>query len=333
MRNEVLRIGITAGDPAGIGPEVALRAINALHDPAIIPLLIGREALVKKNHPDIFVDYETAGIPGVPLGEGKKYIHDIHLDLPVPAPGSGSRETGREALACIDAGIDLWKAGEIDALVTGPVSKGLIEKSGVRFTGHTEYIAGRTGGDKPYMMMFSPRYRVILATTHVPVAEIPAHIDARRIVEVLRVGFDSIRKIDGGDVTLAVAGLDPHCGDDGAIGTFDRDVTAPAIEAARREGIPVEGPFAADTLFLPGTWERYALIVAHYHDQGLIPFKMLAFDEGVNVTLGLPIVRTSVDHGTAFDIAGKNLARWSSMTEAIHLARRLASPGNRRVER
>lgn len=326
MRNEVLRIGITAGDPAGIGPEVALKAINALHDPAIIPLLIGREAVVKKNHPDIFVDYQAAGMPGGTLEEGNKYIHDIHLDLAVPAPGRGSGETGREALACIDAGIDLWKAGAIDALVTGPVSKGLIEKCGVRFTGHTEYIAGRTGGAEPYMMMYSPRYRVILATTHVPVAEIPAHINAQRILEVLRVGYHSIRRIDGDGVTMAVAGLDPHCGDDGAIGIFDRDVTAPAIEAARREGMAVEGPFAADTLFLPGNWERYALVVAHYHDQGLIPFKMLAFDEGVNVTLGLPIVRTSVDHGTAFDIAGKNIARWRSMTEAILLARRLASP-------
>ena len=325
MQSEVLRIGITAGDPAGIGPEVALKAINALHEPTIIPVLIGREAVVKKNHPDLFTGYDAAGLPGAELLGGKKYLYDLSLDLPLPSPGKGSPETGREALACIDAGLDLWKAGAIDALVTGPVSKGLIERCGVPFTGHTEYIAGRTGGSAPWMMMFSPRYRVILVTTHLPVSEVTSRIDAGRIVEVLRAGYDSIRRIDGGEPPLAVAGLDPHCGDDGAIGTFDRDVTAPAVEAARREGIPVEGPFAADTLFLPGTWERYGLLVAHYHDQGLIPFKMLAFDEGVNVTLGLPIVRTSVDHGTAFDIAGRNAARWSSMTEAIRLARRLAS--------
>ncbi len=331
MRNEALKIGITAGDPSGIGPEVAMKAINALNDPAIIPVLIGREAALKKNHPDLFIDYEPAcaitpvGGAGVSLKRGKKYFHDVALDLPVPSPGKGSRETGIEALACIDAGLDLWKAGEIDALVTGPVHKGFIERSGVRFTGHTEYIAGKTGGAEPYMMMFAPRYRVILASTHVPVATIPARVDGQRILDVIRIGYDSIRRIDGADVTIAVAGLDPHCGDDGAIGTFDRDVTTGAVEAARREGIPVEGPFAADTLFLPGTWERYSLLVAHYHDQGLIPFKVLAFDEGVNVTLGLPIVRTSVDHGTAYDIAGKNVARWSSMVEAIRLALRLAS--------
>lgn len=321
MGKRVLNVGITAGDPAGIGPEVALKAINALSNESIIPVLIGRKPVLEKNHPDLFAGYEIFDTRSRPVS-GKKYLYDVPLDLPVPAPGAGSGDTGREALVCIDAAIDLWKSGVIGAIVTGPVSKGLIEKSGVPFTGHTEYIAARTGGS-PLMMMFSEKYRVLLVTTHIPVSEIIRHVDCERILDVIRAGHEAMRKIDGGSVRLAITGLDPHCGDDGAIGGFDREVTARAVDDARAAGVPVEGPFAADTLFIPSNWQRYNLVIAHYHDQGLIPFKMLAFDRGVNVTLGLPLVRTSVDHGTAFDIAGKNRAGWNSMTEAILLAERL----------
>lgn len=332
MGRRALNLGITAGDPAGIGPEVALKAINALNDDSIIPVLIGRKSVLEKNHPDLFFDYAVAGrgallIEG-PLSPGNKYLYDIALDLPVPVPGSGSADTGREALACIDAAIGLWKTGAIDAVVTGPVSKALIGKSGVHFTGHTEYIAGKTGG-KPLMMMFSEKYRVLLASTHVPVSDIMRYVNRDRLLNVIRSGYDAIRSIDGDPVKLAIAGLDPHCGDDGAIGGFDRDVTAGAVAEARAGGVPIEGPFAADTLFIPSRWERYNLVIVHYHDQGLIPFKMLAFDRGVNVTLGLPLVRTSVDHGTAFDIAGKNIAGWSSMTEAMLLAKRLSDSKKR----
>ncbi len=321
MQREVLKIGITAGDPAGIGPEVALKAVNALNDNEIIPIIIGRRAAFQKNYPGLFKDYAAANhSPSVQ--PGKKYLYDVDISLPAPVPGAGSPETGRESLACVDAALELWRSGSIDAVVTGPVSKGHIEKSGVPFTGHTEYIAAKTGGD-PFMMMFSEKYRVILVTTHVPVSDIIRSINHERLLKVIGAGYESIRLIDGEEMKLAIAGLDPHCGDDGAIGTFDRDVTRIAVAAARGKGIPIEGPFAADTLFIPETWERYNLLIAHYHDQGLVPFKMLAFDSGVNVTLGLPIVRTSVDHGTAYDIAGKNIARWRSMTEAIRLAKLL----------
>jgi 4-hydroxythreonine-4-phosphate dehydrogenase len=173
------------------------------------------------------------------------------------------------------------------------------------------------------MMMFSLKYRVLLATTHIPVTRVTESITLEGLLNVIRVGYRSIRSIDGNVAKIAVAGLDPHCGDDGAIGVFDRDITRRAVQRAAGEGIPVFGPFAADTLFIPDTWERYNLVIAQYHDQGLIPFKMLAFNDGVNVTLGLSMIRTSVDHGTAFDIAGKNESRFTSMTEAIKLAKRL----------
>jgi len=302
---------------------VALKAINALNDKSIIPIVIGRATVFEELYPDLFSGYEISSRSHAAHAPGKKYLHDVPLGLPVPKPGAGTADTGKEALACIDAAIELWRTGMIDAVVTAPVSKSLIEKTGIHFTGHTEYMAEKIGETTPLMMMFSEKYRVLLASTHVPVSGIPAELGLERLLHVIRTGYDSIRSIDGGTVKLAIAGLDPHCGDDGAIGTFDRDITARAVSLAREKGIPIDGPFAADTLFIPAAWERYNLVIAHYHDQGLIPFKMLAFDEGVNVTLGLSMVRTSVDHGTAFDIAGKNIALWSSMTEAIMLAKRL----------
>lgn len=328
MQKEVLKIGITAGDPAGVGPEVALKAIDALHDNEIVPIIIGRRSAFQKNYPGLLRDYESANDRQA-AQSGKKYLYDVPGSSPAPVPGAGSPETGRESLACIDVALELWRSGGIDAVVTGPVSKSFIEKSGVSFSGHTEYIAAKIGGGDPFMMMFSEKYRVLLASTHVPVSDIMSHISHERLLSVMRAGYDSIRMIDVGEVRIAIAGLDPHCGDDGAIGTFDRDVTHRAVADARGRGIPIEGPFAADTLFIPGTWGRYNLVIAHYHDQGLIPFKLLAFDTGVNVTLGLPIVRTSVDHGPAFDIAGKNIASSSSMTEAIRLAKLLVKKRQR----
>jgi 4-hydroxythreonine-4-phosphate dehydrogenase len=326
LRKRVLKIGITAGDPAGIGPEVSLKAINSIHDEDIIPVLFCRKPLLEALYQDIFTGYNSVDLNSADpssLQKGKKYVYDIPVDLPVPVPGMGSAGTGSEALIYIDRAIDQWKKGAIDAVVTGPVSKGFIEKSGVPFIGHTEYIADKIGGTAPLMMMFSSKYRVLLATTHIPISRVTLSISQERLLEVIRVGYASICQIDGSGANMAITGLDPHCGDDGAIAAFDRDVTSRAVIRASDEGIPIDGPYAADTLFIPATWERYNLVIAHYHDQGLIPFKMLAFNDGVNVTLGLSMVRTSVDHGTAFDIAGKNIAGFSSMVEAIRLAKKL----------
>jgi len=329
LRKKVLKIGITAGDPAGIGPEVSLKAINSIRDSAIIPVLFCRKSILENLYSDIFSAYEiidskSAGAEDLAhLQTGKKYVYDIPLDLPLPVPGSGSAATGSESRSYIDRALDLWRSGAIDAVVTAPVSKSYIEKSGIAFTGHTEYIAERIGERDPYMMMYSRKYRVLLATMHLPVSRIRESISEDRLLNVMRSGYGCIRSIDGEEVSLAIAGLDPHCGDDGAIGSFDREVTLRAVAAARREGIPISGPFSADTLFIPSTWKRYNLVIAQYHDQGLIPFKMLAFNDGVNVTLGLSLVRTSADHGTAYDIAGRNVSRFTSMAEAIKLAKRL----------
>jgi 4-hydroxythreonine-4-phosphate dehydrogenase len=317
-----LRIGITTGDPAGIGPEVAMKAIREIDNQDIIPVLIGRSAIYQAAYPADFSTYQIINDAYNPdtLKSGERYFFDVPLDVPVPLPGHGNIETGRESRMYVDCAIDLWKRRSIDAITTGPVSKSLIEKSGTPFSGHTEYIAERIGEKNPLMMMFSEKYRVLLVTTHIPVSGIAVAVNEEKIMHVIRTGNESIRSIDGKKPRLAIAGLDPHCGDDGAIGFFDRDVTSRAAERARREGIDIDGPCAADTLFIPCRWEGYDLVIAQYHDQGLIPFKMLAFDSGVNVTLGLSITRTSVDHGTAFDIAGKGLAAHQSMLQAINLA-------------
>ncbi len=330
-RKNPLKIGITVGDPAGVGPEVALKGASAfLHDETVLPVLLGREKVLRSLNGDLCENLLTVAPEDIEVSSfsSSLLLCEPPGDFPLPVAGRGSVETGAEALATIDFAIDLWKRNIIDAIVTAPVHKGFIEKTGIPFTGHTEYFAEQIGESEPLMMMFSPRYRVLLVTTHHPVSRVEELITHEWMLSVIRQGYSAIEAIDGSPVRLAITGLDPHCGDDGAIGTFDRDVTEKVVAAALSEGIPIEGPFAADTLFLPSKWEKYNLIIVQYHDQGLIPFKMAAFDEGVNVTLGLSLVRTSVDHGTAYDIAGKGLAGHRSMVEAIKVAAMLAKKKN-----
>lgn len=330
-RKKVLKIAISSGDPAGIGPEVILKALRKGTLSGIIPVVIGNKEIFTAYYKMLFKGYHLISSPDEidDVDNGNRYFIDIPLQGRLPEIGKGSPLTGKLSLQYIDRAIELWLDKKIDALVTAPVSKACIEQSGVAFTGHTEYLAGHIGSLHPYMMMFSRKYRVLLVTTHIPIVEVPLHVTSERIREVIEVGYRSISNIDGGPVNIAVAGLDPHCGDQGAISSFDDEVTSRAVREARSEGISVEGPFAADTLFMADKWQRYNLVIAQYHDQGLIPFKVLAFDRGVNVTLGLPLTRTSVDHGTAFDIAGKNKAAESSMIEAIRIAHRLESAKTR----
>ncbi len=330
MSNPAIKIAVTIGDPAGIGPEVVLKAINELPGHDIIPLVVGRAELLQSHYRGLFKNYiiiekdDFTSFASLAVPSNKKYFFNIPSDKPIPSPGKGSVDTGHESRTYIDRAVELWKLGIADAIVTGPVSKTFIEKSGCRFTGHTEYIAALINEKNPYMMMFSDDYRVLLVTTHIPLADISKMINADRIYNTIAVAYREIRSIDGGNVKIAIAGLDPHCGDEGAIGAFDTDITKEVVQKAVRDGINIEGPFAADTLFTPQKWKSYNLVIAQYHDQGLIPFKVLAFDSGVNVTLGLSIVRTSPDHGTAFDIAGQNKANHKSMLEAVKLAYKLA---------
>lgn len=328
MRNKRRILGITAGDPAGIGPEVALKALDHPGKPHCTPVLIIRHSVLEQHYSHLLHDFIVVSDKdelSQNLNSGKPVIFNIEPELPLPVPGTGTANTGHESLLYIDAALDLWKAGIIDGIVTGPVHKGNIGESGCRFTGHTEYIAESITEENPAMMMYSEEYRVLLVTTHIAVRDIEKTINTDSIYRTIKTGHAAMTAIDGPAPHLAITGLDPHCGDNGAIGTFDRKYTTAAIDRARDDGIRIDGPFAADTLFLAERWKTYNLVIAQYHDQGLIPFKMLAFEKGVNVTLGLSIVRTSVDHGTAFDIAGKGQANHLSMVAAMELASRLIS--------
>lgn len=326
MKKNSVKIGISLGDPAGVGPEVIVRAINELRGVDVTPVICGRYDVMARYYPDYIKDYFIIEHPGDLqdlISPGKKYFLDIPSENAVPAPGQGSRETGHDSKIYIDKAAGLWKDGIVDAIVTGPVNKGFIEREDFHFAGHTEYIAELIDEKEPYMMMYSKSYRVLLVTTHIPICEVPHLLDEEKIYRTILTGHRSIKAIDGEPVKMAICGLDPHCGDRGAIGNFDDEITENALNRAREEGINIEGPFAADTLFMPEKWKSYNLVVAQYHDQGLIPFKALAFESGVNVTLGLSIIRTSPDHGTAYDIAGSGTANHKSMLEAIVLARSL----------
>jgi 4-hydroxythreonine-4-phosphate dehydrogenase len=263
----LVRLAVTLGDPAGIGPEVVDRALADPWDAELVVV--------------------------------------------------GSRTGGaREALAAIDEAIDLALARKVDGIVTAPVSKERISRLGVPFSGHTEHLAARCGVTQPVMLFVAGALRVALVTTHAPVRKLPGLITAGRILGVLRETSRGLRDFFGVlEPRLAVCGLNPHAGEGGEFGREEIDVIAPAIELARKEGLRAEGPYAADTI-----WKRPADgIVAMYHDQGLGPIKAMHPD-AVNVTLGLPFVRTSPDHGTAFDIAGKGVADAGPMKAAIRLA-------------
>jgi len=313
------------GDPAGVGPEIALKTLAKLHESSLpfIPVLIGSLEVLKLYNDDKFGTYTITDPENLHTRLNTTDSHII-CNVPysgkLPVPGRGNVDTGRDSLRYVNTALELWKSGIIDCMVTGPVNKSLIERSGVPFTGHTEYIADYIGEDNPSMLMFSQKYRVLLVTTHIPVSRVKDEVTIEKIQRAIETGHHAISKIEGRPASMAICGLDPHCGDRGAIGEFDSRVTTPLVEKMKQMDMNISGPYAADTLFMPGKWEQYDCVVAMYHDQGLIPFKVLAFENGVNVTLGLSIVRTSVDHGTAFDIAGKNMAGYSSMFEAVHLA-------------
>lgn len=297
-----MRIAITTGEPAGVGPEIARAALDAL--PAgVDAVLIGDAALLAATRVTI-----------------------EHVALLAPAqPGRLDPRNARYVLNTLDRAIAGALSGEFDAIVTAPVHKGVINEGGVPFTGHTEYLAETSQAPHVVMLLVGGALRVALATTHLPLARVPGAITTALLGQtfdvlhadlVARFGIDSPR--------IAVCGLNPHAGEGGHLGREEIEIITPAIDAARARGLSIEGPLPADTVFVPANAARFDAIVAMYHDQGLAPLKYASFGQGVNVTLGLPFVRTSVDHGTALDLAGSGKADAGSMRAAIRLAVELA---------
>jgi 4-hydroxythreonine-4-phosphate dehydrogenase len=283
------RIAITAGDPAGIGPEIAAKAMS---DPRVRevcdPLLYG------------------------------------HADRGGIAVGRLSAEAGRAAYDAIVSAVSAAMAGRVDAVATAPINKEAFALAGLPWRGHTELLAHLTGAPCVAMMFHTDALRVVLATVHVPLSDVPRLLTQATLEQVIRLTARELPRFGCEAPRLAVCGLNPHAGEGGVLGFEEQRVLEPAIAACRRDGIAVSGPFPADTVFVRASRGEWDAVVACYHDQGLIPVKLLAFGRAVNVTLGLPIIRTSVDHGTAFDIAGRGIADHGSLVEAIRLAARLA---------
>jgi 4-hydroxythreonine-4-phosphate dehydrogenase len=297
------------GDPAGIGPEVAVAAFRALSG------TIGAHPLRLVGDPDAF--RACAALP------------DDALIATTPArslrPGVTSPDDAPAILDAIEKSVRAALDGEAAAVVTAPIHKASLLKAGFGFPGHTEYLAHLTGAPRAVMMLAGGGLRVVPLTIHIPYAQVPAHVTQAAILETGRIVLESLRQdFRIGAPRLAVAGLNPHAGEGGEIGREEQDVIAPAIARLRAEGHAVEGPLPPDTMFHAEARARYDAALCMYHDQALIPLKTLAFWDGVNVTLGLPIVRTSPDHGTALDIAGKSQADPRSMIAAIKLAAEIA---------
>lgn len=284
------RIAVTVGDPAGIGPEIALSATS---DERV------REACEP-------IVYAPPGLERYPAGVL-------------------SAEAGRAAYDVIVRAVKDAMEGRVAAVATGPVNKKAFALAGLPWRGHTDLLAHLTGAPRVAMLFYSPSLVVSLATAHVRLSEVPAALTRERLDSVVRLTAAAMPRFGVPNPRLLVAGLNPHAGEEGLMGDEDERVIAPVVAACRAEGIIVEGPAPADTAFVKASRGEFDAVVACYHDQGLIPVKLLAFGRAVNVTLGLPIVRTSVDHGTAFDIAGRGVADPGSFVEAILLAGRLAS--------
>jgi 4-hydroxythreonine-4-phosphate dehydrogenase len=319
-------LAMTMGDPAGIGPELALSAWRdrrpsapffVLAAPAVLAAAarrLGFAAPVIETDPAGAAAAFSKGLPVVPL---KSPVKD--------APGRPTAANAGATIESIARAVEAVHQGAARAVVTNPIAKAVLYDAGFRFPGHTEYLgelAKAWGAPAfPVMMIWSEALKVVPVTIHIPLAEAPQALTAELIVKTARVVDRDLRARFGVEKPrLAVAGLNPHAGEGGAMGREEITIIMPAIEALRAEGIDAVGPLPADTMFHPKARARYDVALTMYHDQGLIPAKTLAFDEGVNVTLGLPFVRTSPDHGTAFDIAGRGLANPASLIAAVRLA-------------
>lgn len=320
------KLALTMGDPAGIGPEILAKALA--------PEFLDRHAVIVVGVPSIieraFREFRGASIELKPYQRDEVWERGFRLlemDEPVEPfeDGQVSKEAGRLALESIRLATELCLKAEAHAVVTTPVSKEAIELSGVPFDGHTGYIAKCCGVTGEMMMMSYEKLHVGYVTTHIPLNRVSTCLSEELILNRLKLSWDYVRKLGQEPCEIAVCGLNPHAGEGGHMGHEEIDIVTPAILKAQAEGIQCSGPHPSDTLFVERFRKEYGVLLALYHDQGGIPFKMLAFDHGVNHTLGLPIVRTSVDHGTAWDIAWKGEASEESLIAAMVMAEQLAS--------
>ena len=330
MNKKVLLIGITMGDPSGIGPEIILTSFKKINNNNSNLMVIGNFDVMDKIKNLIGLKSITLS-KITQISEAKfkdKMLNVYHLDnidLNKLVPKKVQAMAGKAAFEYIESAIDLALRGEIDAVVTGPINKEALHLAGHYYPGHTEIFAKLTKTEDYAMFFYSDILRVSLVSTHLSLQEAIGKINKERVAKVIQLTHGVMEDLGVKNPRIGVAGVNPHAGESGLFGNEERDKIIPAIEMKRKEGIHVEGPFPADTIFIKAKNKNYDAIVTMYHDQGCIPIKLLAFDCAVNVTIGLPIIRTSVDHGVAYGRAWEGRANDESMVQAIKLAIRLAS--------
>ena len=328
-------VGITQGDVNGIGYEVFLKAFSdARLLEMVVPVFygLGRAAAYYRKLFGLQMPQFVRVASAREASERGISLVDVGGDLRVE-PGGASRESALSAIMALESSVRDWKQGFLDAIVTLPVNKNVMQGAGFAYPGQTEYFAAQSGGNDPLMMMVSDDLRVGLVTQHLSLSDVPGALTQARVEAKIAQLAQSLREdfgIDG--PRIAVLGLNPHAGEGGALGVEELTLIEPAIAAANAKGMLVSGAYAADGFFGAGRWREFDGVLAMYHDQGLIPFKALSFDRGVNFSAGLPVVRTSPDHGTGFDIAGKSVASAQSFRSAVYLSIQVARARKRERE-
>ena len=318
-------IGITMGDAAGIGPEVIVKSLceSSIQENAR-PVIIGDLSLLQKTAKSLAINIEFAEFSNETDQSTAIEVIDLkNLPSEIEA-GTSSSVTGRASGEYIEKAVGLWKAGSISAICTAPINKESLALGGYNFPGHTEFFADLTGTADFAMSFFAERLRVILLSTHLSLTDAIKKVKKEKLEKLIRFTDRHLSELLGHRVKIAVAGLNPHASEGGMFGSEEQAEITPAIDECAKDGVEVTGPYSPDTIFVRGFNGEFDAVVALYHDQATIPVKALSFGSAVNVTLGLPVIRTSVDHGTAFDIAGKGIADASSMKAAILLAGELA---------
>lgn len=318
------RIGITLGDVNGVGPEVVIKALN--NEKILnycVPVIFGsskilsyHKNIVKADNFSYSVVNDLSRLSNHKVNVVNCFQDDINITL-----GQATEEAGKFAYTCLDRAMNEIKSGHIDALVTAPINKKAMQMANFPYTGHTEFLTDKSGKSESLMMMVSDNMRVAVATNHIPLSDVAEKLTKDKLRKKLQIFQKSLKEDFGIEKpTIAVLGLNPHAGDGGTIGTEEEEMIRPLIIEAKKKGAMIMGPFSADGFFGSSQIKKVDGIMAMYHDQGLVPFKALSFGNGTNFTAGLSIVRTSPDHGTAFDIAGKNMADVSSFRNALFQA-------------
>jgi 4-hydroxythreonine-4-phosphate dehydrogenase len=323
-------VAITMGDPAGIGPEII---IKALREKTVFarcrPVVLGDEHILAATARQLKTSVTIKRVEAPGQGAFKQgtlsLIPLTALSADEVRLGTPQKKGGEAAYRYIARGVALVQAGSVDALVTAPISKEALQAAGYPFPGHTELLASMTKAKDQVMMLAGPRLRVALVTTHLPLRAVPAALSREKIKRTIEITSQGLKEYFGiHSPRLAVAGLNPHAGEGGIFGSEEQEIIAPAVNECLQEGMVIDGPLPPDSLFFHAAAGKYDAVISMYHDQGLIPLKLLHFQDGVNITLGLPIIRTSVDHGTGYDIVGQGKADPTSLINAILTASQMA---------